>query len=120
MSFDGEMTNNCFYGASEPIISRNGVVCEPLFTGDDVTDKDSFRLSSASQLIGAGVQAQEDMGDYDFYGNELTDGTHNIGCYEGEGVDDGQFITRDSSAFSSIMSIIGRLYGLYILLMFLF
>ena len=82
--FDGVFTNNCFWGTGAPLIARNSYFCNPGFIGKDETDKDSFMLSSKSRLIGKGIQVEEDMGEYDFYGNELTD-VHNIGCYDGTG-----------------------------------
>ncbi len=82
--FDGILTNNCFYGCAIPRIAENSVLKNPLFAGDDSTDKNSFMLSENSPLIGKGIQVENDMGEHDFYGNPLTD-THNIGCYEGTG-----------------------------------
>ncbi len=84
--FTGEFTNNCFYGCSIPMASKNSTTVDPKFVGDDLTDKNSFMLSSESKLIGRGIKVEDDMGERDFYGNPLTD-SHNIGCYEGSGID---------------------------------
>ena len=84
--FTGEFTNNCFYGCSIPLQAKKSVNRDPLFVGTDFTDKNSFKLAANSPLLGKGVQVEEDMGAYDFYGNPLTD-THNIGCYDGAGED---------------------------------
>lgn len=89
--FDGIITNNCFYRMGAPYMSKNTYFCNPCFAGSDLTDKNSFVLSSDSKLIGKGVQVEDNMGERDFYGNTLT-GTHNIGCYEGTGVSDGQHV----------------------------
>ncbi|MPN45062.1 hypothetical protein SDC9_192629 [bioreactor metagenome] len=43
-------------------------------------------LKKVSPCIAKGTQVEENMGEHDFFGNALTD-THNIGCYEGTGVD---------------------------------
>ncbi len=78
--------NNCYYGCLKPLQDFGSIHRNPQFSGTDLTDKNSFILKSCSPCIGAGVQVEEDMGEHDFYGNALT-GTHNIGCYEGDGVD---------------------------------
>ncbi len=85
-TFDGIFTNNCFYGCAIPASADNSVYKDPLFTGTDFTDVNSFKLSNKSPLLGKGIQVEDDMGEYDFYGNELSD-IHNIGCYDGSGED---------------------------------
>ena len=82
--FDGVFTNNCMWNMGIPPMAENNFICNPGFVGDDETDKNSFILSNESKLIGKGIQVEEDMGEHDFYGSELTD-VHNIGCYEGTG-----------------------------------
>ncbi|MGN0549112.1 MAG: hypothetical protein ACI4IM_05905 [Acutalibacteraceae bacterium] len=85
--FEGVMTNNCFWGMGAPATAKNSYFCNPGFVGTDETDKNSFILSSKSRLLGKGIQVEEDMGEYDLYGNSLTD-IHNIGCYDGTGEGD--------------------------------
>jgi hypothetical protein len=80
------ISNNCYLGTLQIKGDKKYYIGLPQFAGKDETDKDSFILKKCSPLIGAGVQVEEDMGKTDFYGNALTS-THNIGCYEGEGVD---------------------------------
>lgn len=86
----GRMSNNLYYNMPQPKCDTSGTslyFVDPNFAGTDVTDKNSFILKSCSDCIGAGIQAEEDMGEHDFYGNALTAGMkHNIGCYEGPGV----------------------------------
>lgn len=82
--FNGVMTNNCFWKFGIPYMAKKSFMCNPKFVGTDETDKNSFMLSEKSRLISKGIQAEDDMGERDFYGNPLTD-THNIGCYEGAG-----------------------------------
>ena len=82
--FDGVFTNNCFNNMGSASVSKNELNFDPGFAGTDLTDKDSFKLSVNSGLLGKGIQTEEDMGEHDFYGNALSD-THNIGCYEGSG-----------------------------------
>ena len=82
--FEGIFTNNCFWGAGAPWVAENSYFCNPGFVGTDETDKNSFMLSTDSELLGKGIQVEENMGEQDFYGNKLTD-THNIGCYDGAG-----------------------------------
>ncbi len=84
-------TNNCYYGILPAKGEKNAVFGYPGFIGSDYADVNSFKLHKSSPCIGVGVQAEEDMGRYDFYGNSLTD-THNIGCYDGVGVE-GEDIT---------------------------
>ena len=100
--FTGEFTNNCFYGCAIPLAAKNSVNVDPLFAGDDFEDINSFKLSSSSKLIGKGVQAEENMGERDFFGNPLTD-NHNIGCYEGPGVE-------NEAASVNIFKSIGRFF----------
>lgn len=83
--YSGIFSNNCFLNVSVPAIARKNYICDPCFSGDDITDKNTFRLTSESRLIGVGIQTEDDMGECDFYGNPLSE-THNIGCYDGEGV----------------------------------
>ncbi len=82
--YNGVFTNNCFWNFGASHIAKNNFLCNPGFVGTDETDKNSFMLSTESKLIGKGIQAEENMGEHDFYGNKLTD-VHNIGCYEGTG-----------------------------------
>ncbi len=84
--FEGEFTNNCFYGTAVPFRTENAILKNPLFVGEDLKDVNSFMLSKNSPLIGKGIQVEENMGEHDFYGNPLTE-THNIGCYDGSGED---------------------------------
>ena len=85
--FEGVITNNCFWGMGAPATAKSSYFCNPGFVGTDETDKNSFMLSSKSKLLGKGIQVEEDMGEYDLYGNTLTD-IHNIGCYDGTGEGD--------------------------------
>lgn len=91
--FDGIFTNNCFRKINVPYIAENSYICDPGFIGTDENNKESYMLSSDSRLIGKGIQVEDNMGEHDFYGNELTD-THNIGCYEGSGE---KIISREST-----------------------
>lgn len=80
-SFEGNVTNNCFYGILPPLFAKNSYLCDPGFAGTDFSDKNSFNLCGNSPLVGAGIVADDNMGETDFFGNPLT-GTHNIGCSE--------------------------------------
>ncbi len=84
--YENTYSNNCYYGTLPTKLDENSFWADPQFAGTDETDKDSFMLKSCSPCIGTGIQVEEDMGEHDFYGNELDD-THNIGCYEGDGLD---------------------------------
>ena len=84
--YDYDMSNNCYWGVTKPINDKNSFIALPQFAGKDLTDKNSFILKACSPCIGAGVQVEENMGEHDFFGNSL-DSTHNIGCYEGDGVE---------------------------------
>ena len=111
--FTGAFTNNCFHGCSLPLRAESSYNVSPMFAGDDYDDINSFILSSSSPLIGSGITVEGDMGAHDFFGNPLTD-THNIGCYEGEGIDDGQVITYDYNAFTAIINLLGRIYAMFV------
>ncbi len=78
--------NNCYYSTVKPLIDIKSIHANPQFAGTDYTDKNSFVLKECSPCIGAGTQTEENMGTHDLYGNPLTS-THNIGCYEGPGVE---------------------------------
>ena len=110
--YNGTLTNNCFFGVSIPMRSKNNYICNPDFVSDDVENKDSFKLSSSSKLIGKGIQVEDDMGEYDFYGNKLTS-VHNIGCYDGEGEDGSQsgFAYYFGTIKGIINSVLGAIYN---------
>lgn len=99
-TFSGIFTNNCIWGMGAPGCSENTFCCDPLFTGTDVTNPESYRLSAASPLLGKGVAVNDGLTE-DFYGNSLGD-TVNIGCYGGEG--------EGSAAFAPL-SFITHLFG---------
>ncbi|MGN0573852.1 MAG: hypothetical protein ACI4IX_07930 [Acutalibacteraceae bacterium] len=107
--FSGVFTNNCFRGAGAPWIAKNSYFCNPGFIGTDETDKNSFMLSSKSRLIGKGIQVEEDMGEFDFYGNALTD-THNIGCYDGAGESEKPSFNFSESIVNRLNTLLGFIY----------
>ena len=111
--FEGVITNNCFWGMGAPATAKNSYFCNPGFVGTDETDKNSFMLSSKSRLIGKGIQVEEDMGEYDFYGNELTD-IHNIGCYDGTGEGDKASIGFFNCIAKRFNTLIGFLNTLWV------
>jgi len=117
VSFSGAMSNNCFFETAVPFKAKDSVVMNPLFTGSDMRDKNSFKLSSGSPLIGKGVQVEDDMGAADFYGNKLTD-IHNIGCYEGKGIDDGKSPGFFDRIYGCFLGFIGRIFSVYTLIVF--
>lgn len=102
--FSGVFTNNCFWNMGVPPISENNFICNPKFAGTDETDKNSYILSTESKLLGKGITVEDDMGEHDFYGNELTD-VHNIGCYEGAGeqMQDKTGFFKDAGSFLSLL-----------------
>lgn len=108
--FDGIVTNNCFIGYAVPTASKNTAPAYAGFVGGDLYDINSYRLSASSPLIGKGIQVEEDMGEHDFYGNPLT-ATHNIGCYDGEGIDDGSSFSALERIKSLASMIFYRLFG---------
>ncbi|MDD6702894.1 MAG: hypothetical protein PUE34_00945 [Clostridiaceae bacterium] len=111
--FEGVITNNCFWGMGAPATAKNSYFCNPGFVGTEETDKNSFMLSSKSRLIGKGIQVEEDMGEYDFYGNELTD-VHNIGCYDGTGEGDKASIGFFNCIAKRFNTLIGFLNTLWV------
>lgn len=84
--YENTISNNCYYGTLPTRFDKNSFWADPQFAGTDETDKNSFILKKCSPCMNAGIQVEEDMGEHDFYGNPL-DNTHNIGCYEGDGID---------------------------------
>lgn len=110
--FDGTITNNCFVDYAIPPMAKNNAMSVPGFTGGDIYDINSYKLSASSPLIGGGIQAENDMGEHDFYGNELTD-THNIGCFDSAGMDDGAKITVWQKIGSAFSAIFYKLLGTY-------
>lgn len=114
--FDGIMTNNCFVNYAIPSIAKKNALSVPGFIGGDYYDINSYKLSSSSPLIGQGIQTEDDMGAHDFYGNELT-GTHNIGCFDAEGIDDAKAVNtvdRIKAAFSLFFyKLVGALLSLF-------
>lgn len=77
--------NNCYFNCPKPFRDLGSLQRNPQFAGTDETDRNSFMLKACSPCIGAGTQAEPDMGGRDLYGNTVGE-THNIGCYEGSGV----------------------------------
>ncbi len=110
LKFDGKMTNNCFRGTPVPSIAKNNYICNPGFVGNDLTDKNSFMLSKNSKLIGKGAKVADDMGEFDFYGNALTDNI-NIGCYGGEGENQPAYSNAVDNMKSIINTILGAIYN---------
>ncbi len=76
--------NNCYYGVMKPLVDTGSMNVKPGFSGTDYTDKNSFKLSADSPLIGAGVKIDDDV-TADFFGEETL--SANIGCYAGEGTE---------------------------------
>lgn len=111
--FDGVITNNCFTGCPVPLGAKNSYVCIPGFVSDDITDRNSFMLTSDSKLLSKGIQVEDDMGRTDFYGNRLT-GIHNIGCYDGPGEDAGNaniLLSLFKTASSFISTLLASIYN---------
>ncbi len=110
--FTGIMSNNCFYQTSVNKESEDSIYANPMFAGDDFTDINSFVLSSDSPCIGAGVKVEDDMGEQDFFGNKITSETvHNIGCYEGNGVENGEQYIVFQRLIDAVVSVFARLIG---------
>lgn len=76
--------NNCYYGVMSPLVDFGSMNILPGFADEGYSDKNSFMLSAASPLVGAGSKVDDDI-TTDFFGNEIT--SVNIGCYGGEGTD---------------------------------
>ncbi len=109
--FDGVMTDNCFYGYADTMVAKNTVYKNPLFTSTDFSDKNSFKLSKYSKLLGAGVAVEGDNCTKDFFGNPLT-GKPSIGCYSGEGE---KAVSKKGiflSMFNKIVKTVSKVSGL--------
>ena len=101
-TFDGKITNNCFWNMGIPFTAKKSFLVNPKFVGTDETDMNSFKLSEKSKLIGKGIQVEDDMGEHDFYGNPLGS-VHNIGCYEGVG--------EKAAEKAGFFNVIGKFFG---------
>lgn len=120
-TYDGNMSNNCYYLTEVPPEDSAPYYDKPLFTGTDYDDINSFILSANSPLIGAGVKVEENMGSQDFYGNSVNaDTVHNIGCYEGKGIADGQKASCIDFVYKVFTAVFGRLMWYYTRIMYLF
>lgn len=75
--------NNCYYNALSPLVDLGAMNTVPGFAGTDYSDVNSFMLSAASPLIGAGSAVEG--AEKDFFGNPIQ--SNNIGCYGGTGTD---------------------------------
>ena len=82
--FGSVFTNNCYYNMMNPLFEPFAYNVLPGFSGEDLSDPNSFKLSADSPLIGAGC-AIDGAGDKDLFGNNIT--SNNIGCYGGDGTD---------------------------------
>lgn len=108
--FSGSITNNCFVNYAVPTIAKKNAIAVPGFVGGDYYDVNSYRLSASSPLVGKGIQVEDDMGEHDFYGNALTD-THNIGCFDAPGIEDGKTISVMQKMQASFKTMFYKLYG---------
>ena len=77
-------SNNCYYNSMTPLVDIKSYNVLPGFSGDDLYDPNSYKLSAGSPLIGAGLEIAKES-DVDFFGNEIT--SNNIGCYGGNGTE---------------------------------
>lgn len=109
-AFEGTFTHNCFWGVGVPSVAKNNYVCDPGFIGSDETDKNSFRLSADSELLGKGIKTEEDMGETDFYGNPLGESI-NIGCYGGAGENAPSAATFGQKLVKLLNTILGAVYS---------
>lgn len=81
---------NCYHWTSKG--DRGSIRKNPQFANaydgsiEGTTVRDNYILSTESPCLGEGVQVEDDMGTKDFYGNEIGS-SHNIGAYEGAGVE---------------------------------
>lgn len=108
--YEGIFSNNCFVNYTIPTMAKNNAIAIPGFVGGDYYDVNSYKLSTSSSLIGKGIQVEEDMGEHDFFGNSLTE-THNIGCFDAAGVDDGKTISHTEKVRAVFSAVFYRLYG---------
>ncbi|MBQ7116379.1 MAG: hypothetical protein IJN94_08195 [Clostridia bacterium] len=81
LSAGNTYTNNCYGNTLNPVVDMNSMNVIPNFVGgeDALT---AYRLAEGSELIGAGVEIEDELTE-DFFGNEITE--NNIGCYGGSG-----------------------------------
>ena len=107
--FEGVFSNNCFWGTGYPFSAKKNFICDPGFVGTDLSDKNSFKLSSTSALLGKGIQVEDDMGTQDLYGNPVG-ARHNIGCYDGAGESD----AAPASLFKRILNRVQTALGMVV------
>ncbi len=74
-------TNNCYAYTMKPSIDKSSMNMLPNFIGGDDWQT-SYMLAEGSELIGAGMEIEDDLKE-DIFGNKITDA--NIGCYGGSG-----------------------------------
>ncbi len=108
--FDGVMTNNCFINYTIPMAAKNNTMAYAGFVGGDLYDINSYILSASSPLIGKGIQVEENMGEQDYYGNPLGN-THNIGCFDSQGIDDGKKIDPFVKIKAVLAPILFKFFG---------
>ncbi len=83
---DGNIfSNNCYYNTATPLCDITSLNTVPGFAGKDFTDPASFKLSTDSPLIGAGMAIESNDLETDFFGNKIT--SNNIGCFGANGED---------------------------------
>lgn len=109
-NFTGLFTNNCMIGYAIPVNAKKTITQPAGFFGGDVYDVNSYRLTADSPLIGKGTQADEDMGEHDFYGNAITD-VHNIGCFDAPGLEGGAKVTVAEKIKNVFLAIGARVFG---------
>lgn len=107
---------NCYYWTSKG--DRNSIKKNPAFAnafdGSDLEKPviNNYILSTKSPCLGKGVQVEEDMGDTDFYGNEI--GTsHNIGADEGAGAEaTTKIVNAFVDFFNYLFALIKNFFGI--------
>lgn len=111
--FDSVFENNCFVNYAIPPVAKQNALSIPGFVGGDYYDINSYKLSVSSPLIGKGIQVESDMGEHDFYGNELTD-AHNIGCFDAQGIEDGATVSVWQKICAAFSYLFYKIYGSFI------
>lgn len=112
MAGDNTVAANCYNNVSKDK-GEGSVQFDPWYvdTVPTVPELNNFVIASASKIIGAGIQVEEDMGKTDIFGTELaTVENHNIGAYEGLGVESVQ-PEVDQSGSSTFMYYVTLIWG---------
>lgn len=114
---EGDFEANCYHWTGKAKGDSSSLKKNPQFannfSAEDLENsvRDNFILSTESPCLGKGVKVEDDMGEKDFYANEIGS-THNIGADEGAGAEASyKLVSQFSDTFNYVIAIIRNFFA---------